>query len=82
VAAKRCPSSTSEYRLRYAPDVVWDRASLLEMLQVNDADAVGDVLDWPWDAELDQDGVDLRIGTPRNRVGLPVPAPGAGRSGD
>ncbi|MCZ2826084.1 MULTISPECIES: PGN_0703 family putative restriction endonuclease [unclassified Modestobacter] len=57
------PGVTSvEYRLRYAPDVVWNQTSLLELLQVDDADAVGDVLDWPWDVELHEGGVDLRQG--------------------
>jgi hypothetical protein len=63
--------TSEEYQLRYAPDVVWDRAGLLELLAVSDADAVGDVLDWPWDVELHQDGVDLRIDTSGTGLGYP-----------
>lgn len=66
------PQITSEeYRLRYAPDVVWDEAGLLAMLEVDDADSVGDALDWPWDVELHRDGVDLRIGTSGTGLGYP-----------
>ncbi len=66
------PQITSEdYRLRYAPDVVWDEPGLLEILQVSDADSVGDALDWPWDVELYEDGVDLRIGTSGTGSGYP-----------
>jgi hypothetical protein len=60
-----------EHRLRYAPDGVWDQAGLLERLGVNDADAVGDVLDGPWDVELDRDSADLRVGTSGTGLGYP-----------
>jgi hypothetical protein len=66
------PAITSEeYQLRYAPDVVWNRAALLELLEIDDEDAVDDALDWPWDVELDEDGVYLRIGT--SGTGLSYP---------
>jgi hypothetical protein len=63
--------TSEEYQLRYAPDVVWDGAGLLEMLQVSDAESVGDALDWPWDVELYEDGVDLRVGTSGTGLGYP-----------
>jgi hypothetical protein len=55
--------TSREYVLRYAPDIVWNEAGLVDALGVADVDGVEDVLDWDGDLEYDDDGLYFRVGT-------------------